>query len=122
MWIIACCLVVLYFIKMAFVGEPKIFAEPMNNTGTNQNIEKDLNRAAGCCIGYTGNTNCSELDEPDVSDIVRLIDYLYVSHEPLCCPGEADVNGSSDPEPDLSDIVRLIDYLYLSHEPLPDCL
>ncbi|MBN1212170.1 MAG: thrombospondin type 3 repeat-containing protein, partial [candidate division Zixibacteria bacterium] len=33
----------------------------------------------GCCEGLTGNTNCSEEEEPDISDITRLIDYLYIS-------------------------------------------
>jgi len=73
-----------------------------------------------CCIGYTGNSNCSEEQEPDISDITRLIDYLYLSHEPLCCPEEADANGSGG-EPDISDITRLIDYLYLTHEAMADC-
>jgi len=74
-----------------------------------------------CCVGYRGNVNCSEDETPDISDITRLIDYLYISHSSLCCPEEADVNGSGDPEPDISDITRLIDHLYLSHEPLVDC-
>ncbi|MBN1211512.1 MAG: C10 family peptidase, partial [candidate division Zixibacteria bacterium] len=34
----------------------------------------------GCCIGQTGNVDCSALEEPDISDITRLIDYLYLSH------------------------------------------
>ncbi|MBN1213789.1 MAG: right-handed parallel beta-helix repeat-containing protein [candidate division Zixibacteria bacterium] len=76
--------------------------------------------AAGCCIGVTGNTDCSELEEPDISDITRLIDYLYISHNPLCCLEEADVNVSGG-EPDISDITALIDNLYLSHKVLPDC-
>ncbi|MBN1211023.1 MAG: hypothetical protein JXA92_00455 [candidate division Zixibacteria bacterium] len=74
-----------------------------------------------CCIGYTGNVDCSESESPDISDITRLIDYLYLSHSPLCCHDEADVNLSGG-ELDISDITRLIDFLYLSHEPLPDCL
>ncbi|MDD5427306.1 MAG: SBBP repeat-containing protein, partial [candidate division Zixibacteria bacterium] len=74
-----------------------------------------------CCVGTTGNADCSMIDEPDISDITRLIDYLYISHTPLCCPEEADVNASGGPDPDISDITRLIDYLYLSHTPLPDC-
>lgn len=73
-----------------------------------------------CCIGYTGNVDCSEVEEPDISDITRLIDYLYISNEPLCCLAEADVDVSGG-LPDISDITRLIDYLYLSHTPLPDC-
>ena len=73
-----------------------------------------------CCTGQTGNANCSADENPDISDITRLIDFLYLSHDPLCCPGEADVNTSGG-DPDISDITRLIDYLYLSHAPLPDC-
>jgi|GEM_PF-7053132 len=78
-----------------------------------------------CCTGKTGNANCSEEDQPDISDITRLIDYLYISHNPLCCYGEANVDGSgidpSSEEPDISDITYLIDHLYLSHKALPDC-
>ncbi|MFZ5980911.1 MAG: hypothetical protein ACOYVF_09810, partial [Candidatus Zixiibacteriota bacterium] len=74
-----------------------------------------------CCYGTTGNTNCSYEEEPDISDITRLIDYLYIGHGPLCCRPEADVNGSSDYEPDISDITKLIDFLYISHLPLPLC-
>jgi hypothetical protein len=74
----------------------------------------------GCCIGSVGNTDCSANEVPDISDITRLIDYLYTSHNPLCCPDEADCNGSGG-EPDVSDITALIDNLYLSHTPLPAC-
>ncbi|MBN1212124.1 MAG: hypothetical protein JXA92_06055 [candidate division Zixibacteria bacterium] len=75
---------------------------------------------AGCCRGTTGNVDCSEIEEPDISDITRLIDYLYLSHVPLCCVEEADANTSGG-DPDISDITRLIDYLYLSHTPLDNC-
>ena len=77
-----------------------------------------------CCSGMTGNVNCSESDDPDISDITRLIDYLYLSREPLCCEQEADTNGSNGPpesEPDISDVTYLIDYLYLSRRPLAEC-
>jgi len=73
-----------------------------------------------CCVGTTGNVNCSEDESPDISDITRLIDYLYLSHASLCCAEEADVNVSGG-EPDISDITRLIDHLYLSQAPLPSC-
>ncbi|MFZ5979358.1 MAG: SMP-30/gluconolactonase/LRE family protein [Candidatus Zixiibacteriota bacterium] len=74
----------------------------------------------GCCIEQTGNVNCSIVDEPDITDITRLIDYLYLSHAPLCCPEEADCNGSGG-EPDISDITALISYLYIDHLPLSSC-
>jgi hypothetical protein len=73
-----------------------------------------------CCLGVVGNVDCSEDEVPDISDITRLIDFLYISHKPLCCPGEADVDVSGG-LPDISDITRLIDFLYLSHDPLATC-
>ncbi|MFZ5980211.1 MAG: Ig-like domain-containing protein, partial [Candidatus Zixiibacteriota bacterium] len=73
-----------------------------------------------CCIEFRGNVNCSEYEQPDISDITRLIDFLYLSHGPLCCPDEADCNASGG-EPDISDITALIDHLYLSHKALPEC-
>jgi hypothetical protein len=76
-----------------------------------------------CCVGLTGDVDCSGHpgdEEPDISDITRLIDYLYISHNPLCCAEEADVDVSGG-EPDISDITYLIDHLYLSHKALPAC-
>lgn len=77
-----------------------------------------------CCLGFTGNVDCSESEDPDITDITRLIDYLYLSRAPLCCPEETDINGSGgypDTDPDISDVTQLIDFLYLSHTPLSDC-
>ncbi|MDD3733012.1 MAG: hypothetical protein PHU88_11625 [candidate division Zixibacteria bacterium] len=74
-----------------------------------------------CCSGTVGNADCSELEEPDMSDFVRVIDYLYISHKPLCCPEEADFDGSGDPEPDISDLTYLWRHLYIDHPALPDC-
>ena len=74
-----------------------------------------------------GNVNCSGhpgVEQPDVSDIVRLIDYLYLSREPLCCPEEANTDGVGaypDTDPDISDIVRIIDYLYINRTPPVYC-
>lgn len=74
-----------------------------------------------CCQGQiTGNVDCSEEEEPDMSDITRLIDYLYQNQAPLCCPAEADCNGSGG-EPDMSDITAIIEYLYQTHSPLALC-
>jgi len=84
------------------------------------NIDSLKVNFTGCCIGFTGNANCSGDENPDISDITRLIDYLYLSHAPLCCLEEADANASGG-EPDISDITKLIDHLYLSHSLLPDC-
>ena len=73
-----------------------------------------------CCVGVTGNVNCDPEEVIDITDITRLIDYLYLSRGPLCCIEEADVNGSGG-EPDITDITQLIDHLYLSHAALSNC-
>lgn len=87
------------------------YQEDVNNDGIGD---------ACCCIGVRGNVDCSTEEQPDISDITRLIDYLYLSHNVLCCPDEADCN-ASDGEPDISDITCLIDHLYLSQKPLTAC-
>lgn len=74
-----------------------------------------------CCRGDRGNADCSEIEEPDISDITRLIDFLYITHLELCCEEEADADGSGG-EPDISDITRLIDFLYISNIALAPCL
>ncbi|MBN1213210.1 MAG: hypothetical protein JXA92_11605 [candidate division Zixibacteria bacterium] len=96
-----------------FIGELADYA-PVLSEGSVTYIE------ISCCSGLTGNTDCSENETPDISDITCLIDYLYGTHEPLCCPEEADVDISGG-EPDISDITKLIDHLYLSHSSLPEC-
>ena len=73
-----------------------------------------------CCIGTTGNIDCSVSEDPDITDITYLIDHLYLSKRPLCCPEEADCNGSGG-DPDISDVTLLIDHLYLSRSPLSAC-
>jgi hypothetical protein len=86
-----------------------------------EDLDNDnLGDVCDCCLFVRGNVNCSEENEPDISDITRLIDFLYLSHDALCCPEAADTDASGD-EPDISDITRLIDYLYLSRENLPAC-
>ena len=80
----------------------------------------DPESEALCCKGMAGNVDCSESEDPDITDITRLIDFLYLSHAPLCCPQEADTDGSGG-DPDITDITKIIDHLYLSHSPLVDC-
>jgi|GEM_PF-635107 len=73
------------------------------------------------CVYDRGDVNCD--GELDISDITKLINFLYLNREFPCCYDEADINASGG-EPDMSDIVRLIDVLYLSHIPLeimPGC-
>jgi len=65
----------------------------------------------GCLVFICGDVNCSGYG-PDIADITRLIDFLYLSHDPLCNPKAADVNDSGG-DPDISDITTIIGNLYI---------
>lgn len=72
-----------------------------------------------CCAGIAGNLDCDSGGNIDISDLARMIDFLYISFAPLCCAGEANVDGQ--PGIDISDLSALIDYLYISFSPLATC-
>ena len=80
----------------------------------------------GCCgvytDGLTGNANCGDDGKMTLSDISRMIDYLYISKAELCCPANGNTNGSADCKITLSDVSRLIDVLYISKEPAELCM
>jgi hypothetical protein len=72
-----------------------------------------------CCIGVRGNVDCDANHGVDISDLSRLIDFLYISFERLCCAESANVDGIEGT--DISDLSGLIDYLYISFNPPPNC-
>lgn len=70
--------------------------------------------SSGCCAGVTGNVDCDAQNVVDISDLTRMIDYLYVSFAPLCCTSEANVDGLDGI--DNSDLTALIQNLYSDPE------
>jgi hypothetical protein len=64
--------------------------------------------------GYTGNTNCDDQGRRNLADITRLIDFVYISQEPLCNDFEGNTSGDSEGRINLADITRLIDFVYIS--------
>jgi M6 family metalloprotease-like protein len=85
-----------------------------------QDINHDGIGDACCCIGATGNVDCDLANGVDISDLSALIDHLYVTFTPLCCPKEANTDGEGSA--DISDLSALIDYLYVSFTPVKNCL
>ena len=84
--------------------------------------------SARCCSGMVGDVNCADGDTPDVADIQRLIDFLFISMDSLCCVEEADLNLSGQDHPpavqedvDIGDMQLLIDYLFIDLPSLPLC-
>ena len=72
-----------------------------------------------CCGGQTGNVDCDGGNSVDISDLSALIDNLYITFTPLCCPRAANVDGQ--PGIDISDLSALIDYLYITFSAVAAC-
>lgn len=73
------------------------------------------------CEGYTGNANCSEDGSRNLADITWLVDHVYITRTPLCCPAKANVDGDPNNVINLSDITRLIDHVYLTGRETAPC-
>jgi len=81
----------------------------------------------GCCLGQVGDINGQGGDEPTISDVVTIVDHLFVSGRAIACIEEADVNQSGGENPTeaditISDVVALVDHLFVSRAALRTCL
>jgi hypothetical protein len=77
----------------------------------------------GCCEGSTGNCDCDAGNLVDIGDLTRLIDFLYISNLPLCCPWNGNIDGDAESLIDIGDLTALISYLYIPpNNPPADCL
>jgi len=92
-------------------------------------VEETVTISSSCCVLRTGDANCQDGDEPTISDVAVLIDFLFISGNPPCCIPEADVNQSGGANPTLEDVTisdcsYLQDYLFITGPSLglPDCL
>ena len=78
-----------------------------------------------CCglytAGATGNINCDDGGNMNLSDITRLIDAVYISNEALCCEGNGNIDGDVEARINLADITRLIDHVYISKAETAAC-
>lgn len=73
------------------------------------------------CEGQTGNIDCSPDNSCNLIDITLLIDHVYITRKPLCCPREANVTGDPAGMVNLADITYLVDHLYLTRQPNAEC-
>lgn len=104
----------------SYTGEAVLmYAEASYNGLTPVPVEIPIGTYRGCGIGRAGNVDCDPNEQVDIADLARLIDYLFVSRNPLCCSGEGNCDG--DEGIDIADLTRLIEYLYLSGGALAPC-
>lgn len=79
--------------------------------------------APGACgRAATGNVDCDGPDQVDIADLTLLVDHLFISNQPLCCPSEGNVDASPNGQIDIVDLTLLVDHLFISNPPLPPCL
>lgn len=74
--------------------------------------------SASCCVGTTGNVDGDPTDAVDITDVNRLVDYLFATGLPSPCPEESDVDRSGNI--DISDLIKLVDFLFYAGS-LPSC-
>lgn len=77
--------------------------------------------AANCCLGMTGNVDCSPNGSVDIADLTVLIDHMLISLSPLCCGAEANLDGDPEGRVDIADLTRLIDFLFVNFTPMTTC-
>jgi hypothetical protein len=79
----------------------------------------------GCCgvytVGYTGNVDCSVDGKRNLTDITRIIDFVYISKAPLCCDENGNTDGDVLGKVNLADVTRLIDFVYISKTETATC-
>jgi hypothetical protein len=74
-----------------------------------------------CCFGLTGDINQDPMGYSDVSDLILLVNHLFVTHQSLPCPGEANITGDPNCEIDISDLTAMVDFLFGSFRPPAHC-
>lgn len=73
------------------------------------------------CCTVRGNINCDAGGVVNLTDATVLINYLFVTFQPLCCPEAANTNGDPAGNINLTDVTKLINYLFVTFEPLAPC-
>ncbi len=79
----------------------------------------DSRVSTSCCVGVRGNVDCDGAQSIDIADLTVLVDHLFISFTPLCCPQEGDM--VIDSSVDIADLTFLVDHLFISFTPQPGC-
>lgn len=75
---------------------------------------------SGDCCNIKADIN-HDGSEPNIADLVHLVNYMFSSGPPPPCMEEADINGDSSIGPDITDLVYLVNYMFNSGPPPVPC-
>lgn len=105
------------------IGQPAVGMAGSASFDVNQGYWQDFGSgSSGCCIGSTGNVNADAGDAVDLSDLIYLVNYLFLGGPAPTCPAEANTNGDVSCAVDLSDLIYLVNYLFLGGPAPAACL
>lgn len=90
---------------------------PQHANRLQEDFDMDGIGDACCCIGGRGNLD--GIGSIDISDIVIMVDYQFLSNVPPQCILTADLDNSGDI--DISDIVYMVDYMFTAGPPPIPC-
>ena len=82
------------------------------------NILQDI-----CCVGDRGNLdNLGDPEQPNVSDLIYIVEFLFRSNIPPLCEREGDIDGSGGITPiNISDLTYMVSYMFLGGPPPVPC-
>lgn len=73
------------------------------------------------CVDRVGNVNCDPEDLVDLSDLLSLVNTLFLGGPPICCRSEANIDGDPYNVVDLSDVLVMANTLFVTSGTFPRC-
>ena|GEM_PF-586546 len=90
----------------------RVLAEDLNADSTwSTETYSFLTEVTTCCVNR-GDINDDGGVEPDISDLVYLVAFMFSGGPEPPCMDAADVNGDSSATPDIADLVYLVAYMF----------
>jgi polyhydroxybutyrate depolymerase len=66
---------------------------------------------SSCCL-IRADINHDGAPEPDITDLIFMVTYMFQGGPEPACMDEADINGDGSETPDISDLIDLVEYMF----------
>ncbi len=109
------------FVRALFVVRMRTVVIVVSTLIVAQFVVFEVASAQGDCCIVRGNIDCDPDEQIDINDLTRLVDYMFVSNDPLCCPEAANCDGDPEGIIGILDLTRLVDYMFVTYEPVESC-
>ncbi len=100
------------------VGQPAIQTGTSENYQTDPGIWGQTPDPDDCCVSR-GDIDRSGGD-PDIGDLIRLVEYMFQFGPEPFCMSEADIDGSGG-DPDIGDLIVLVEFMFQGGTNLVPC-